>query len=193
VGEVESLLVHSTDRARGCSQSPERVAKTVAPLLAIYLKDHLAGATLGRELARRAARNNEGTELGDFLQTLLAEVEEDRATLRAVMGRLEVEPSSVKVGVAWLLEKLGRAKLNGRVRSYSPLSRVLELEGLTIGVAGKRALWRALGPVAARDSRLEDFDFDALAARADNQLAELERHRRAASNLAFGGPDKTGA
>lgn len=165
----------------------------MAPLLAIYLKDHLAGATLGRELARRAARNNEGTEFGDFLRTFLAEVEDDRATLLAVMGRLEVEPSSVKVGAAWLLEKLGRAKLNGRVRSYSPLSRVLEFEGLTIGVAGKRALWRALGPLAARDPRVEDFDFDALAARAESQLQELERHRQAAAELAFRGPVKTQA
>lgn len=165
----------------------------MAPLLAIYLKDHLAGATLGRELARRAARNNEGTELGDFLRTFVAEVNEDRATLLAVMSRLEVGPSTVKVGAAWLLEKLGRAKLNGRVRSYSPLSRVLELEGLTIGVAGKRALWRALGAVAARDSRLEDFDFDALALRAESQLQALERRRQAAAELAFGGLGETQA
>ena len=36
--------------------------------LDIYLNDHFAGATVGLELARRAARENAGTSLGDFLE-----------------------------------------------------------------------------------------------------------------------------
>jgi hypothetical protein len=40
-------------------------------LLAIYLNDHLAGATIGVELALRAARENTGSELGDFLGEVL--------------------------------------------------------------------------------------------------------------------------
>ncbi len=36
-------------------------------LLATYLNDHLAGATAGRALARRAASNNRDSPLGQFL------------------------------------------------------------------------------------------------------------------------------
>jgi hypothetical protein len=38
--------------------------------LAIYLNEHLAGATVGRELARRAAANNRGSSHGSFLADL---------------------------------------------------------------------------------------------------------------------------
>ena len=38
--------------------------------LATYLNDHLGGATFGVELVRRAARENEGSELGAFLSQL---------------------------------------------------------------------------------------------------------------------------
>jgi hypothetical protein len=154
-------------------------------LLAIYLKDHLAGATIGRELALRAARSNEGSELGDFLRAFLAELEEDRGTLLSVMNRLGVKPSVFKVATAWLGEKLGRAKLNGQLTGYSPLSRVLELEALTMGVTGKLSMWRVLGPLAAEDPRLREFDFGALAERAERQRAGLEQQRKAAALLAF--------
>ena len=59
-------------------------------LLPIYLNDHLAAATGGCELARRAARQNEGTELGSFLEDFAAQIEADRAQLEDVMTRLEV-------------------------------------------------------------------------------------------------------
>lgn len=45
---------------------------------------------------------------------------------------------------AWAAEKLVRLKLNGRLRGYSPLSRLLELEMLHIGITGKLELWQAL-------------------------------------------------
>src|SRR5690349_6467802 len=95
-------------------------------LLPIYLNDHLAGANAGRDLARRAAHSNQGTELGDFLDWLAGEVEADRAQLVDVMERLDVSRDPLKAGAGWLAEKLGRLKPNGRLLEYSPLSRVIE-------------------------------------------------------------------
>ena len=47
-------------------------------LLGIYLNDHLAGATLGVELARRLRSSNEGeAEFGQPLARLCAEIEAD--------------------------------------------------------------------------------------------------------------------
>ena len=56
----------------------------------------------------------------------------------------------------------------------APLSDVLELEGLIIGVSGKLQLWRGLALIAPRDGRLEQFDFERLAQRAADQRRRLE-------------------
>jgi hypothetical protein len=85
------------------------------------------------ELSRRAAAENQGTALGDFLQVLYAEIVDDRRTLRAVMNALGIDASPVKPAGAWLLERAGRLKLNGQLRGYSPLSPLVELEVLRPG------------------------------------------------------------
>jgi hypothetical protein len=145
-------------------------------LLPIYLNDHLALATAGRDLARRAAGSNRGTRLGDFLTAFAADVVADRQQLLDVMARLDVGQDPVKVAAGWLGEKLGRLKLNGRLFEYSPLSRVLELEGLMAGVHGKLALWRMLAAAAVEEPRIADIDFTNLIARAQEQLEALEAH-----------------
>jgi hypothetical protein len=150
-------------------------------LLSIYLNDHLAGATVGRELSRRAAGSNRGSSYGPFLENLAREVDEDRGTLLDLMRELDVGVDRLKVAGAWGAEKLGRLKPNGRLRSYSPLSRVVELEGLTLGVIGKLAMWRALELVQDDYPPLGRFDLAALAARAERQQEGLEEQRRAAA------------
>jgi hypothetical protein len=153
--------------------------------LDIYLNDHFAGAMLGVELSRRAAAENQGTTLGDFLQVLHEEIVDDRRTLRAVMNALGIDASPVKPAGAWLLEKAGRLKLNGQVRGHSPLSPLVELEGLEAGVSGKRSLWQVLGRAFRGDPRLEQFELDGLIARADRQLQGLQEHRLALASDAL--------
>jgi hypothetical protein len=157
-------------------------------LLAIYLNDHLAGATMGVELTRRSLRANRGTDLGRFLEDLLGEIEEDKRTLEAIMDAVGVAKSPVKPRLAVAAERLGRLKLNGQVTGYSPLSRVLELEGLTIGVAGKLSLWRNLRDGAGLADRLIGIDLDALIARAERQLSSIAERRIAAARLALAAP-----
>src|SRR3954451_16480973 len=139
-------------------------------LLGIYLNDHLAGATVGVELAKRTAGANQGTEFGGPLQQLAAEIAEDRAALRRVMDRLDVRADRVKTTLAWGAEKAGRLKLNGQLRGYSPLSRVVEVEGLITGVTGKLSLWRALQVTAPSEPRLDATDLASLEQRAEEQL-----------------------
>ena len=154
-------------------------------LLAIYLQDHLAAATGGLELARRARRSNEGTEYGDFLAGLEREIAEDRQALRDLMSRLEVGEDRLKIAAGWTAEKAGRLKLNGRLSGYSPLSRVVELEALTAGVTGKLAAWRALRRLAEQDERLDPVELDRLIARAERQLGSLAEHHRSAAGEAL--------
>ena len=154
-------------------------------LLAIYVQDHLAAATLGVELARRAAAENAGTPLGETLESIKPEIEADRATLESIMAALEISTDRLKNAVAWAGEKAGRLKLNGRVTSYSPLSPVVELDGLITGVNGKRALWRALRCLADEDPRLQAGQLDELIARADRQLETLWSAHADASHAAL--------
>ena len=155
--------------------------------LEIYLNDHLAGATGGLELARRTARENPEGELGVFLRRLADEIAEDREDLMLIMERLEVGKDRVKVVGGWTAEKVGRLKPNGRLVGYSPLSRVLELEGLIAGVNGKLALWHSLIELVPGEPRLDREKLESLAERAERQVEELRRHHRPAAAEALAG------
>jgi hypothetical protein len=154
--------------------------------LAIYLHDHLAGATFGLELARRAARQNTNSVYGAFLKELAQEIAEDRASLERIMGRVDAGRDELKNALAWTGEKVGRLKLNGRVRGYAPLSRVVELEGLITGVQGKLHLWRALHEVAGDYDELDATELNRLITRAERQLGGLGEHHLIAVRDAFG-------
>jgi hypothetical protein len=161
--------------------------------LTIYLQDHLAGASFGVQLARRLRGANEGTPYDAALTEVAREIEEDRAELEAILDKLGIGADRIKTTLAWAGEKAGRLKLNGQLTGYSPLSRVLELEGLMAGVQGKLSLWLAL--LEVDDDCLSRPRLEELRGRAEGQLELLrEQHRRAARE-AFneGEPAESGA
>jgi hypothetical protein len=154
-------------------------------LIGIYLNDHLAGSTVGRELAKRTLKANRGTAFEPALTELHAQLVEDRETLRALMRALEVREDPVKRTGAIAAERVGRLKLNGSLRGYSPLSRLVEFEGLALGISGKLAMWRALRELD--DPRLAQFDLAALSERAEAQRQSMEAQRLEAARLALAG------
>jgi hypothetical protein len=101
------------------------------------------------------------------------------------MDLLEIGHDRIKVGGAWLAEKLGRLKPNGRLLSYSPLSRLVELDSLALGISGKLSLWEALQEVAAEDARLDPEELRRLADRAERQRKEVWRLRQRAAREAL--------
>ena len=143
-------------------------------LLGVYLNDHLAGSTVGLELARRMAAS---AEPDSVLRGLVAEIAEDRSALLAIMATLGIRVRGYKVFAAWAGEKAGRLKLNGHLLSRSPLSSLEETEMLRLGVEGKASGWRTLRALASRDSRLDAGHLDQLLARADRQSSALETLR----------------
>ncbi len=155
----------------------------MSEMLRTYLQDHHAGATAGLELARRAAASNSDSEYGPELERIASEIDADRAALERAMERLGVKPSAVKDAAGWMAEKLGRLKPNNSLLSYSPLSRVVELEGLVIGVTAKLAVWEAMR--TAVGERLDGIEFAELAERAGDQRGRLETLRRRAAAEAF--------
>jgi len=156
-------------------------------LLRIYLQDHLALATGGLELARRARGSNVGNEYGPPLAGLAREIEEDRRSLQEVMNDLGFGADRAKNVAVWAAEKIGRLKPNGRLTSYSPLSRMVELEGLIAGVTGKQALWRTLHELAVSEPRLDRDRLAALIERAEGQRTRLNELRARAVVEAFSG------
>ena len=146
-------------------------------LLAIYLNDHLGGATAGRELAGRAAHNNRASSYGSFLADLADQIDTDRRSLLEIMRVLNVRVDRIKILAGWGAEKVGRLKFNGRLRGYSPLSRIVELEALSLGVHGKLALWRTLRELDLAELRSGPVPLTDLIGRAEQQLAGLESHR----------------
>lgn len=148
-------------------------------LLAIYLNDHLTGATGGDQLFRRAASSFAGSPVGAEVAELADEVSADRESLRRIMRRLDVTENKPQIALGWVAERAGRLKLNGRLFSRSPLSDVVELEGLRLAVSAKTSGWEVLRLVADHDDRLDPAELDALISRAHDQRERLEGlHRR---------------
>lgn len=155
-------------------------------LLGIYLNDHLAGSVVGVSLARRFVRQNEGNEYGAKIAGIAHEIEEDQATLQKLMEGAGIRRKQTRLALARLTELATRLKRNGRLVGYSPLSRVLELEGLMMGITGKLELWRSLDALNERSDAL-GVNFASLAARAEDQRDRVEELRIRAAREALSG------
>ena len=153
--------------------------------LRIYMNDQLALGILWREMARRAARENRGSDAGAALADVATQIAEDVRTFEDLMSRLGLRRNPIKAALAIAAERAGRLKLNGALRAYTPLSRFAELEFLVMGIEGKKQLWTTLGDLALLSARLPDVDFSRLVERAEAQRAALEPFREAAGRQAF--------
>lgn len=186
---------HHTVRYRGTHAGPD-----AQRLLRIYLGDHFAGATAGRSLARRIARNHKDSPYGRELSGFADAVTQDRKTLRRILDDLGFSPPPAKYALAWVGEQAGRLKPNGRLIGRSPLSDAMELEIMRMGVEGKASCWRSLRALADYDARLSASELDRLVERAEQQAQRLEQLRIAFAAAAFratdegaGGPKRGGS
>jgi hypothetical protein len=151
--------------------------------LSTYLDDHLAGATAGVELAHRVVSSHEGRAEADVLRTVAAEIAEDREALIALRDGLGVQPSRWKAAAGWVGEKLTRAKLSDPVTGDADLTRLLQLETLSLGIAGKLALWQSLTSSMAGEPTA--VDLDGLIRRAEQQRGVVEQCRLTAARAAL--------
>src|SRR5947208_10249518 len=123
-----------------------------------YLNDHLAGSISALELIAHWADVHKGEPLGSFFVETEREIKADQDTLRDVMRNLGIEESKVRQVGAWVAEKVGRARLMIAGDEQGSLGLVLTLEGLIMGVTGKKLMWRALG--ATKSPRLTSYNFE---------------------------------
>jgi hypothetical protein len=152
--------------------------------LGVYLHDHLAGAAYAIDLVEFMRAQHRDDELGRFASEILIEIKNDRDTLRSIAGRIGASGSTLKEAASWAAEKVSRFKLGHS--ADGGLATFEALEFLTIGILGKCALWRALAAIAPSDPRLAGVDFDALAARAQNQHDLVDQRRFILARTALG-------
>jgi len=156
-------------------------------LLEIYLTDHCAAAAAGSRRMRRLADAERRSEDGSTLERVANEIDEDRTTLQSIMKAEGIEPRWYKSAMTRVGEAIGTLKTNGELFHRSPLTSLVELEVMRMGVTGKLDLWTALRHTPLAERR----DFDALIERAQRQLHDLdEAHTRRATVLA-GAPQPT--
>jgi len=153
--------------ARRSSGSTRRRQALIA-----YLRDHLSGSDVAVGVVHRLVSTDQTVVDRPLFQRLGKEFEEDRSVVRALLNELGASGRSIKraAGIA-----------SGAVLSVTAggapgeLSLLRTLEALSIGVQGKRCLWRALQNLRPSPGGM---DFVELEAKAIRQWEAIEERRR---------------
>ena len=153
--------------------------------IAIYLNDHLAGSVAAVELLDQLQEDHSGTPLEGFFTELRTDIEADRQELESLMERLNVTESRTRKASAWLAGKFAEPKLRLDDPSGGELRLFESLEALSLGIEGKRSLWRALATAAEQTPALQLLDYGRLTQRAEEQRARVESKRLEAGKKAL--------
>lgn len=151
--------------------------------LGTYLNDHLAGSEAGLQLIARLADDDPGSDVALTMKALHAEIAQDQQVLQQLLERVAGGGSTIKQVAGWVAEKLTRLKLG--VTTEEPLALFEALEALSLGILGKRALWRGLAVIAADSADVGDVDLAGLERRALDQWERVEALRLQAAERAF--------
>ena len=151
--------------------------------LGTYLNDHLAGSEAGLQLIARLAEGYPNTEFAQGMTALHAEITQDQQALQRLLEQVAGGGSTIKQVAGWVAEKLTRLKLG--LTTAEPLALFEALEALSLGILGKRALWRALSVIAADTLNVSDVNLADLERRALDQWERVEAWRLSAAERAF--------
>lgn len=153
--------------------------------LGTYLNDHLAGSVMALEMIEHLTKKFPGSPLENFFIELHAEVTADQNVLRDLIDTFGEKESTVRKAGAWLVEKLGRAKLALSEHEVGGTGLLEALDGLVLGITGKGLLWRALSAASQLTPQLKGPDYAALEQRAVDQRNRVEEKRLTAAREAF--------
>ena len=154
--------------------------------LETYLNDHLAGSVVALELLDTLEKDGARTAQASILADVHADILADRQELEAFMTQLGLEVSKTRKATGWLIEKLSEVKLRLDDAGDGALRRLEALETVSLGIAGKHALWQALATAAEDAPELSGLDYARLTRRAETQREAVERLRLLAAKEALG-------
>jgi hypothetical protein len=144
--------------------------------LVAYLLDHLGGSDVAISVVRHLAETYHGTPDGALCRQLAKEFDEDRSVVRSLLAQLGASGRSIKRAAGHASGSLLRLAAGGEP---GDLSLLRTLEGLAIGVQGKRCLWRALQALHTLPSTVDGMSFVELEAKAIRQWEAIEQRRLA--------------
>jgi hypothetical protein len=154
--------------------------------LVTYLNDHLAGSVVALELLDYLKGERAGTAEASILAGVHADILADRQELEALMGQLGITVSEPRKATGWVVEKLSEIKLRLDDPGDGALQQLEALETVSLGIAGKQALWHALAAAAADAPELSGLDYARLVRRAEAQRQLVETLRLHAAREALG-------
>ena len=174
VAVAAALAASLTQPGKRAGAAGERRQSLIA-----YLRDHLSGADTALLVVRRLAAADEDAPDAHLFRYLVSEFEADHATVRSLLARLGGSARSPK-------RTAGRA--SGLVVSLAAggapgdLSLFRTLESVSIGIQGKRCMWRTLQELSIPSDRQI---FAELEARALRQWEAVEARRRTLATTTF--------
>lgn len=189
---LRSAPLHpATSRPAGASVTPLRTRGDVRIpgsmdryLFGLYLSDHFSGATAGLERMELMTRTYWDTPFHAELAEATEQLRGERELYRDLLDRLEVPRRRYRQVAAWLGERAGRLKLNGRIVQRSPMTPVLEAELMRSAVLGKIGGWQTLREHSG-ETGLDPGQFDELIDLARRQIEMLDRFHAYARGRAF--------
>ncbi len=142
----------------------------------VYLNDHLAGATAGKDLAAQAAERHDG-ELGEFFTEIAGAISGDYNTLTTLIDQMGAAGSGGKEAVAKAGSWMSEDKFSGDTVGDPAFGTFITLETLCIGVEGKLCMWKALKLVEDEHPELKALNLELLIDSAQSQRDRLESKR----------------
>jgi hypothetical protein len=140
-----------------------------------YLNDHLGGSEAALKITERLAEQHGEDEIGTYMRTLRAEIEEGQAAIRTALDLLDEGESVLTRSVGVVGGMLMWLRDAAPIGSSPTL--LEDLEALAIGVWGKRLLWGTVARAIDHDPSFAVLDADRLAAQAEAEERELLRLR----------------
>lgn len=149
--------------------------------LARYMRTHLAGSNAGVHLFDRAA-GGLPEPAASVIRRIHGELLEERDTLEAMMAAVDVHTNPVFNLMARAGERVGRLKPNGSLLHRTRMTDLVELESMSIALAGKLNGWESLLTIVDSEPRLDRSELERLAQQArDQRDAVRELHAAAAA------------
>ncbi|WP_425400157.1 hypothetical protein [Aeoliella sp.] len=144
-------------------------------LLRTYLLDHLTGGDTALQVLRDFEQQEARRTNSELAQRLLPEIEHDREVLRRLLQEVGGTTNAFRRFISWLSGKMSGLKFWWRLsKELGPFE---GLEVLSLGILGKRALWRTLQRLQSDAGVFPNQDFDSLIQRAESQYTLVENGR----------------
>jgi hypothetical protein len=174
------LVALSRHRMPGSRRRPAMEAPDEA--LAAYLREHLSGSDVALAAVDRLRRSSVDAEIAAVADVLERDFFEERDALRILLASIGASEHSAKRAGARVVGGILGPMSGGQI---GELSLFRTLEGLAVGVQGKRCLWRALQAAFPTHTGPAGRTFAELEAMAVAQWEAIERVRRRLARATF--------